>query len=398
MALLKLLINLLIFVIPFGVILRIVPVSNVAIYPQDIIVGLIFLIVAFNVYKKRKYFFKNKILLFLLLFVFTGFVSLLLSLSWLSETEFLIAVSYLLRFIAYSSILFAFYFLEEDYKKTIPLKLLIGGLIFTLIGFIQYFFYENLSNLYYLGWDMHLYRLFSTFLDPNFAGAFLTLCFLLALDRVISVKKNSLVIFDFFCLFSFTVAILLTYSRSAFIMLLVGTIILLFLRKKVKIMVGILVFLIIAFFSLANTKIEGLNPWRIASVDARFESMNEALKVIVKNPILGVGFNSYRYAQVKMGMKDSLRTKISNADAGTDNSFLFVIATTGIIGFSFFILYWLNILKELKNRFGNYSYAEIAFVSSIALGFNALFINSLFFPAVLFWVYMLCAITVSRKL
>lgn len=398
MAVLKFLINLLIFVIPFGVVLRIVPINNVAIYPQDVIAGLIFIIVSFNIYKKGKYFIKSKILLFLLLFAFTGFLSLLLAISWLSGSEFLIALSYLLRFISYSSILFAFYFFDEEYKDTIPIKLLIGGLIFTLLGFVQYFFYEDLSNLYYLGWDMHLYRLFSTFLDPNFAGAFLTLCFLLALDRVISFKKNKVLVFDVLCLFSFVTAILLTYSRSAFIMLLFGILVLLLLRKRIRVMVGMLVLLIFAFFSLANTHIEGLNPWRIASVDARVESMSEALKIIEKNPILGVGFNSYRYAQVKMGTRDSQKTKISNADAGTDNSFLFVVATTGVIGFSFFILYWFNILKELRERFGKYSYAEIAFVSALAVGVNALFINSLFFPAILFWIYMLCAITVSRKL
>src|SRR3989344_4212784 len=91
------------------------------------------------------------------------------------------------------------------------------------------------NYLYYLGWDEHLYRLFSTFLDPNFAGAFFVLYFLFALNILIdSLKKQTKFFSLFIGLMSFLalIAIFLTYSRSALLMLITGSFIFLFLNAR----------------------------------------------------------------------------------------------------------------------------------------------------------------------
>ena len=59
----------------------------------------------------------------------------------------------------------------------VSLLLLFSGLVIVGLGFVQYFFYLGLRNLYYLGWDEHLSFIFQL-LDPNFAGAFPALFFI----------------------------------------------------------------------------------------------------------------------------------------------------------------------------------------------------------------------------
>src|SRR5690606_35834701 len=115
----------------------------------------------------------KKILISILIFNVIAFISLLINLFWLTGMEFLISLSYLLRLNVYMSLLFIGIFNFNKLQPSLLKKAFIAS-SFTVVflGFIQYFFYNDLRNLYYLGWDDHLYRMFSTFLDPNFVGLF----------------------------------------------------------------------------------------------------------------------------------------------------------------------------------------------------------------------------------
>src|SRR3989338_10052214 len=229
------LINLLIFSLPLGVIFRITPVSNVSIYPLDFSAGLIFLYVLFQIVIRKENIREKKLFIMVSLFLLVGFISLLINMRYLTLQTFLTSFAYSLRYAAYASIIFAFQFLDQKFKKSINLKLIVAGTIFTFLGFIQYFYYPNLRNLYYLGWDEHLYRLFSTLLDPNFAGAFLVLFILLLTENVIRSFKNRKNLIFFSILWIPTlISILLTYSRSAFIMLVISMVVLLSIHKMYR--------------------------------------------------------------------------------------------------------------------------------------------------------------------
>jgi O-antigen ligase len=288
--------------------------------------------------------------------------------------------------------------LDKKSKDSLNKKLIIAGSVFVLLGFIQYLFYPDLRNLYYLGWDEHLYRLFSTFLDPNFAGAFLVLLIILLSDNIIrSLKDKNKVILLSVLWAAVLISILLTYSRSAFIMLIVGMVVLLGLHKLYKfIAIGIVVF--VGLFAIfANRDIEGLDPFRIASVEARVESMHAAIEIFSKNPIIGVGFNAYRYAQLRYGFRTEEKSLVSHADAGTDNSYLFVLATTGIIGFLIFIGIWINIVRKIIRSLNSELYAKAALASIGALLVNTIFINSLFYPPIMAWIFILVGLIGSRR-
>ena len=140
------LINLLIFSLPLGVILRINPTPNVSIYPFDIIAVLIFLYVVFQIVIRKEKIRGNRLLIMISLFLLVGFISLLINMKYLSLQTFLISFAYSLRYAAYASIIFAFQFLDQKFKDSLNIKLIAAGMVFTFIGFIQYFYYPNLRN------------------------------------------------------------------------------------------------------------------------------------------------------------------------------------------------------------------------------------------------------------
>lgn len=399
MGILEVLFNLLIFSLPLGVVLRLTIIPNVFLYPNDLISSAIFIVFIFNLVVKKRKVEQLKIILLAASFLISGVISFVFSPLKLSSTEFLISFSYLLRYAIYLSILFSAQFLSDDFKKSVNIKLITSGLIFTIFGYIQYFFYPNLKNLFYAGWDEHLYRFFSTFLDPNFAGSLLVLLLILLSRNILGSIKEGLrpFIFMFFWLVVF-LGILLTYSRSAFVMLIMGFAVLFTIRKAYKTLFALMLIFTLFYFLFANTKIEGLNPFRIVSSEARIDSARAAFTIFSKNPIFGVGFNAYRYAQIEYGFRNKSSTLVSNSDAGTDNSYLFVLATLGVVGFLIYLDFLFNIIKAVyKQLKQNALYAEVTFASIISVLVNTIFINSLFYTPIMIWMFILIGVTLSKK-
>ena len=150
----------------FGQVFRI-PLSNgITVYPHDLIVGV--MIVYFLVWKKRKKQVQEVALgLPLKLFLLAVLISLAVNIPFYNTTDYLSGVAYAVRFFLYAGL---YFLVREDKKIRWDLWLYGTGVGFSVLGILQYLLYPNLRNLSYLGWDPHYYRLFSTFLDPNFAG------------------------------------------------------------------------------------------------------------------------------------------------------------------------------------------------------------------------------------
>ena len=182
MDLLKKLFIFALFLFPLGEIIRINFGNGAVIKPLDI--GVTALILSWLVFKfvKKQKIKQTNILVPVVLFVLSGLFSLIINNLHLSINEFLISFSYMLRWIAYAGVFFVVCDFDKDFKKKISKFLIIIGSIIVVLGYLQYFFYSSLKNLFYLGWDEHMYRLFSVFLDPNFAGAFFVLFFLFLIN------------------------------------------------------------------------------------------------------------------------------------------------------------------------------------------------------------------------
>ena len=343
----------------------------------------------------------------ILLFVFIALISLLVNIKNLSNSEFIVSFFYLARWVLYALLYYVVKSFSSEFKKKIMYILLASGALIVLFGFIQYFFYPDLRNLYYLGWDEHLHRMFSTFLDPNFAGGFFVLyfIFLAGLFKYQLEKRGKLaMLIGIVSLFTL-LAIYLTYSRSALVMLFVSSIVFLGFIKKVRWIIGLII--ISAVFILLTSKsyyVENTNLFRIASVKARLDSAKIASKIIENNPVLGVGFNSYRYAQIRYGFESRQNVFANHAAAGTDNSFLFILATTGLLGlFSYLYLLFVALKqayivysKTRKSVGINICLSIIVISSLFGLFANSLFINSLFYPIVMAWMWILLGLMVNK--
>lgn len=346
--------------------------------------------------KERKYFLKKPILIF----VSVGLISLILNFYNLTLETFLISFLYLVRFVSYVSLYFITKEFNSSTKNKISILLLFSGFITVLIGYVQYFYYPNLGNLIYLGWDEHLYRMFSSFLDPNFAGIFFVIYFIYTLVFVKNylIRRNiyKLILVTLLSFFTL-IAIYLTYSRSALIMLFISIITFLILNKKSKlIFIVVLILSLMIFISPKSFKTEGTNLLRTVSSESRITSMKYGLYIFEKNPIFGVGFNAYRYAQNKYLGLNNIYWRTTHAGAGTDNSFIFVLATTGVVGFIAYLYLILNILNLAKSNLTKNRYSAVLFSSLSGLLISSIFINSFFYVFLLEWIFILAALTESN--
>lgn len=352
----------------------------------------LWVVLDFNKIKKTNF----KLLRPILLFSAIGLFSLVVNFVNLTLNEFFVSFLYLVRWILYSSIYFILVTRDREFIKKFKYLLIVPICTVLIVGLVQFFFYPSLRNLFYLGWDEHLYRLFSSFLDPNFAGAFLVISLMyliyLSWQSYIKKKRNIFIFISILSIVNF-VSIYLTYSRSALIMLLVSLTVFLVLIKKVRLLILVLIpFVAFIFLSPKAFQTEGTNIFRIFSSQERVKSAQVAIKIIGENPIFGVGFNAYRYAQNKYANLNDSKWETTHSGAGTDNSFLFVLATAGIVGFVLYIylIYKIFLLAKLKKK----NPMSIVLTSVLCgLLVNSLFINSLFYVFILQWIWILAGLT-----
>ncbi len=398
MGILKFIFSLLILSFPIAEVGRFQFSNGVAVSVNDIL--LMILVIAWigsHLLNKRKID-KNSLTKPILVFVGVALISLIVNVPHLSFMNFLISFSYLLRWALYTSLFFIVNEFDKKFKNKIPYLMLFSGVIVVVAGYIQYFLYPSLRNLFYLGWDEHLYRMFSSFLDPNFAGTFFVLLFIFILGlnyRYLKTNLNKAVVLGVLNIFVL-LAVYLTYSRSAFVMLAVSLSAFLFLIKKWKLIVFALIGLLLIVLIIPRSfQTEGTNLLRTFSSEQRIVSSQIALKIFESSPVFGVGFNSYRYAQNKIGLNNQT-WQTTHSGAGTDNSFLFVLATTGIIGMISYLYLSSCIAVFAKVNLKNNIFSLILLSSVAGLIFNSFFINSLFYVFILEWIWIVASLIENK--
>lgn len=393
-------------VFPFGELLRFDLGNNIRLKPLDIVAGLLaFSWIILLLTKRIK---KPSFNWALICFPLIALVSLAVNSIWLSPQALLIASFYLVRWISYFSIIFIVHQFDDAFRRKILWFLVVDGLIIVLLGFVQYFFFSSLKPLYYLGWDDHMYRMFSVFLDPNYTGAFFVLYLLLVgglLFKNITERKTNKptnlrlpISLGIICLVTL-IALFVTFSRSSLLMLIGGVSVFFVLIGRKK-LIYVLFAVLLVFVLLISSKfdVENINLFRKASSNARLGNYQTASGIIQEYPVLGVGFNAYRYAKERENIRMGWANAPSHADAGVDNSFLFVLATTGVVGFVSYLFLW---TYPLRRAFLYYNkkrsiFAVIFISSCVGLFIHAFFINSLFFPAIMLWMWLLYGLMERR--
>lgn len=300
------------------------------------------------------------------LFLIILFISFLFSFRAFDMYENSIGFLYLSRL--------AFYFFHFVYvsvhlrqfkKESIHLFKELSFLIFIIVlsSWLQYIFYSNLRNLLYQGWDPHLYRVFGSFFEPYLAGAVLGLSLFFVYFRMFT--KKSQIYIKLFVMGILFLLLMLTFSRTVYVAIILSLLVL-FFRQKKYILMGVTIgaFIILAVFIPKPIGV-GVQLFRTFSVDTRIQNAIEGVQLWTKNPVFGVGYNRIRYEKAELGLAS--KYDVSHAASSYHSSFVTMLVAGGVLG----LLGMLGMLWML-GRISTPSFYYILFLSILSCGDNAL--------------------------
>ena len=352
---------------PFGQILELpFPHPQAHFYALDFLVSLLTISLLINPQYRQKIK-SDPLFKPIFFFILIASLSLLPAFFNFSFSELLISISYLIRWISYTSIYFAIR-ISQPTMKTI--KIILSSLsLFTLFGFLQYLLLPDTRFLYFFGFDDHYYRLIGTFFDPNFTGLVLIIFILLLLSSSDNRYKLA-------SLFPST-ALAFTFSRASFLVLFLS-LIYLAIRSPRKIYLSILALVLVGLFLAPKPSGEGVNLLRTFSIYSRLADSQAGLQLFYQKPIFGHGFNTLRSIKVTNYFISS------RSSGGFSNSFIFVAVTTGLVGLLVFLYLLFSILKlTWKQPFIN--------TAVITIITHSLFNNSIFYIWIMVLLWSLIA-------
>ncbi|HSX19399.1 MAG TPA: O-antigen ligase family protein [Candidatus Saccharimonadales bacterium] len=327
-----------------------------------------------------------------LIFTLSASASTILALNNFTTAEVVSASLFLLRFMLYFSLAIIVPNIIKKGEVENWLKAILAiGVIYTVIGFFQILIFPDLTFLSAYGWDPHQSRIVSTFLDPNFSGGFLTIPLALSLSLFLKTTKK---IYLLVSLILFT-GIVLTFSRSSYLAAL-AALSAIGLLKSPKLLI---VFLMISFMSylvIPQVRVRIMGAFAVDETSqARIESWQKALVIFQKYPVFGVGFNTYRYAQEREGFFTFEDPLGGHSGGGVDSSILLVAATTGIIGLISYLLLLFSMVKKFANGAGKSALHLGALASVLALIIHSQFVNSLFFPQIMIFLWFMLGLSIA---
>ncbi|MBI3619709.1 O-antigen ligase family protein [Candidatus Roizmanbacteria bacterium] len=314
--------------------------------------------------------------------IFFGLLVLTFVANWAGFTFFENAVSffYIVRLFMYFVwfTYFTYYLRHEKNAGKIAGKSFLVFCVLTVItSVLQYFFYPDLRNLYYLGWDPHLSRMFGLFFDTSVAGAIYALLLSILfveeksfgrytrltlvcpakrgqsslegyiLEQIhlrVVYRRGRWLLLGFFFVFS-----ALSFSRSLYLSLfLVGSIELL-ARHKIRQLLFLLLIFAALIAIIPKPFGEGVNLARTVTVSSRLTDYKNGLLLWQARPLFGYGYNRIRYLKEKIGVLAPESEDMTHAGASFHSTFLIVLVTTGVAGLAAFLLLLLELARLHKN-------------------------------------------------
>lgn len=299
---------------------------------------------------------KNRLILFITLFVLVSFVADMLGLDprvSLIGSEFRFQGLLLLI----SGFIFALSTSTIINKNILQKAIIFSSLILSLITLYQF-------SMLKFGHFIPTYngRVVATLGNPNFIGAYLAVAlpFLLFLDlknKILKILLSAIVIGSVFISGSLS-AIFAVFVILIFFLLKVTN------QKKIK---ALFIFLLIltglATFLLGKSSIYRYSQW-----DNRFIIWNAGINSVIQKPILGVGQENFELIFPK-----NMHFRVDNAH----NLFLETAVSSGLIGLFLYLLIICNSLKLAEFKI------KLAIIAFLITGFfNPLNIVSI----ILFWI------------
>lgn len=362
--------------------------SGAAIYTHDVCILLSLLGTAVALRRRRISPVTPILRLPIVMFVLAAVVSLLMQVPVFGAGDIVVSSLYLLRWMVYAGM----YWMVL--QRLVPSSfweygLYLLGFGLAALGIVQFVLYPSLRNLEYLGWDPHYYRVFTTLLDPNFAG----IVFVLALILGVFLWKKHRSDMILGSLFVILAALVLTFSRSS--MLALASVVAVYgLRSRHKRKVFLLLIAgIIAFVFVPKPGGDTLRVFRSDSTISRIENWQYGLELFYESPVFGHGFNTLRLLDTSIQSENGY---FSHGASGIDNGFIMILATTGIVGMMAFlhIIYrvYRMAFSSQKVRYER----DVLVYSAIAVGVHSLFLPSFLYPWVMLWMWALVGLVERR--
>lgn len=330
-------------------------------------------------------------------------VSLLVNSPRYTPHELLGGAVYFFRWVEYLVLLWiSFDYLRTRSRAWKYLQLIIWtGVITALLGFVQLKLFPDFSFMVPQGWDPHVGRLLSTWFDPNFLGGYLALLTSIAL--AIALHRGWWPgRWWWLAVAIMTVAEILTYSRSGYVGFAIGAGIVTLWKSRALLFIGLVAFLAtIVFIPRVQERVIGIRTIDETAA-LRLVSYRNAWEVIRDHPVIGVGFNLYKYVQVQYGFLNDTK---EHSASGSDSSVLTMWVTTGVAGVLVFLWLYLALLREAWRTWKDRSlpaewqgFGLGLLAGLIGLFFHSQFVNGLQYPHIMeaFWILIATAIVVRQ--
>lgn len=257
-----------------------------------------------------------------------------------------------------------------QYSKYIKVYFVLSIIANIIFGLIQYLLWPDFTSFRALNWDPHLYRLVSTFFDPTFTGLIYLFFFIYLYFQKPSVinsqTKHLLMALTY-------LGLALTYSRSTSLSLVIAS---LFVSRKIKkpvIFMATLILVLATILILPRQPGEGTKLERTSSIKAKIENYQEGIKTFLSSPLIGHGYDNLFYVR-------QINIPKSHSNFGFDGSLLTILATTGLIGFCFFLAGSVHLFRTSSLLFKTFF---------VVLFVHSLFANSLLYPWTLVFLILI---------
>ncbi len=314
----------------------------------------------------------------------------------LTVTEFAFSSAYLVRWLLYFGLYLAVInFVRRSDVFAVVDSWRMGILIFTGFGILQAVFLPNFAQRVfpgadlYLDWDPQGHRLVSTFLDPNFAGAFIAMGLLVLLAMLsygAAVPRWQLLV-----LF---VGLALTLSRGALLAFMAGACVIVagrgLSRRLVRLaapgaVLGVAMLPWVLEYAIRYNKL-----FIDASALTRVVGWLKAIALFLEYPVFGIGFNTLGFVSQRLG-----DDTIARASFGLDGGLLFIAVLTGTVGVTLYCTIFGSALWRCRQVWHNPSQAPAerglalgTAAASVAILVHSVFLNTLLYPFLLvpLWV------------
>ena len=285
-----------------------------------------------------------------------------------------------------AGILLYLYILDQiqDINKleSLIFSCIVSGFIWALVGLVGF----KTGNTTLTDIDIRqIYRLKSLAVDSNFFA--MTLIGFIQLSLFWFFKKNNKdKFFGFLAFITMLTALIFTYSRGGYLAFVTIVFLNLFFfmifrkqyfslldYKMIKLLSAscIIMFIVflLAFNSIGQRLISVKTQERLGS--GRIDVWKDTIKVIKKNP-LGVGLNN-----IKLHTRKYWR-EYKTAGSGVHNTFLQMMAETGIVGFLFYIFFLGTIFLKIRHSKFMKDKDIFYWFTGIFISINGLIVCSLF--------------------